>query len=106
MSIISPLDVLDALLNLASETRIKLWLRLRYPDWYIVDEISHGLPLFSRQRIQQILQRECDSQRVVRRRRVTNNPGPNPFEYQVPPNIFTDLDERILERVLRRFEQT
>jgi hypothetical protein len=69
---------------------------MRYPDWFIVDEISRGLPFFSRQRIQQILQRASYSQQVVRRRRVTENPGPNPFEYQVPPPLFTDVNEGIL----------
>ena len=93
------MSLVDVLLNLASEVRIRLWLRLRYPEWFIVSEIAAGLPLFSRPRVQQIIQGEFEASRVNRRRRVTGNPGPDPYEYQVPPNLFNDLSEPIISKL-------
>lgn len=94
-------EAIHVLLNLTSSARVRLLLFLRYPSWFTVEEISQGLLLFSRQRIQQILQREYESQRVLRRRRESDNPGPNPFEYQVTPAMFTDIDQSILNQILR-----
>ena len=91
------------LINMAVNARIRLWLRLRYPNWFTVDEVAGNLTLLSKQRIQQILQREFEAGKVSRRRRNTSNPGPNPFEYQVSPILFSDLNEGELDK-LRNLE--
>ena len=87
------------LLNFTATARIRLWLRLRYPSWYTVEEISGGLPLFSKQRIQQVLQESYRLGLVYRRRRRTSKPGPNPYEYQVPPLLFNELNDEELMKL-------
>ena len=91
---------IDTLLNLASGARIRLWLLLRSPDWFTVEEIANGLPLFSKQRVQQILKNEYDRESVLRRERETGKPGPRPFEYQVTRQLFTDVDNVTLEKII------
>lgn len=97
----SGMSVVEALLNMASNTRVRLWLRLHYPGWFTVDEISSGLPLFSKTRVQQLVQQEFEKDLVERRRRDTGKPGPNPFEYRVSPRLFRDLTEETIQKILK-----
>jgi len=93
------MSLINFLLNLTALSRIRLWLRLHYPGWYTTEEIAKELPIFSKQRIQQILQNASSSGLVHRRDRKTNKPGPNPYEYQVPPLLFNELEDEQLERL-------
>lgn len=93
------MDLVDILLNLSARGRIRLWLRLRFPDWFTVEEISQGLPILSKQRIQQVLYQSCEKELINRRKRQTNKPGPDPFEYQVPPFLFDNLDKNDLNKL-------
>ena len=91
---------IDILLNLASGARMRLWLLLRYPRWFTIEEIAKGLPLFSKPRVQQLLKNEYDRNRVLRRERETGKPGPRPFEYQVTRQLVTDVDSIALEKII------
>ncbi|MCK4477289.1 hypothetical protein KAU88_02020 [Candidatus Bathyarchaeota archaeon] len=93
------MSLIDILLNFTASSRIRLWLRLRFSSWYTVEEIAEGLPLFSKARIQQVLQESHRLGLVYRRKRKTSKPGPNPYEYQVPPLLFNELEGSQLKKL-------
>lgn len=93
------MTLLDTLLNLATSARVRLWLRLRYPQWFTTGEIASGIPVITRVRVQQIVQTDFENGLVKRRRRETGKPGPSPYEYSVSPALFTDFTEEELDSI-------
>jgi predicted transcriptional regulator len=93
------MSLIDNLLNLATSARVRLWLRLRYPGWYITEEIAENMKVLSKQRIQQILQEDFDKGLVERRQRKTNKPGPSPFEYSIIPRFYIDFSDEQIKKI-------
>ena len=99
------MSIISSLLNLTGPARVRLWLRLRYPGWYTVEEITAGLFLYSKQRVQQFAQQGSEQGIILRRRRDTGKRGLGPYEYHVTPLMFKELNDSIIAQLEKIFKE-
>jgi hypothetical protein len=87
-------NLIDLLLTYPAAARLAIWMMMRYPSDCTAEEIANGIPALSLSRIQQTLRWMYDGELVKRQPRVSNKPGPQPFEYRLVTPLITELRER------------